>query len=153
MGNSIIIFLASFLIWIMFAGLFVLWIVDGKIKREEVIHALLAAGLAWSIAQIIKALFPTVRPFITDGTTPMVLLPATDGAFPSGHSAAAFALATSIFLHDKKVGIFYQFAALIIGIARILGNVHYPIDILGGALLGVMVAFITKRIHLSKLVP
>jgi len=137
----------------MFAGLFVLWVTDGKIQREQVLHALLAAGTAWVIAQIIKALFPTLRPFELNGIAPMVFLPSSDGAFPSGHSAAAFALATSIFLHDKKVGLLYEVGAVTVGIARVLGNVHYPVDILGGAIVGIVVAFVIEKVHLRKLTP
>ena len=39
-------FAASFLIWLMFAGLLVLWIIDGKIKKEEALHALFASLIA-----------------------------------------------------------------------------------------------------------
>lgn len=153
MQDLFITFLASFLIWFMFAGLFVLWVIDGKIKKEQVLHALLAAGIAWVVAELVKAAFPTVRPFVLDGTIPMVFMPGTDGAFPSAHTAAAFALGTTIWLHDKKVGIAFLVAALVVGVARVVGNVHYPIDILGGAAIGVGVALITEKIHLRKLIP
>ena len=137
----------------MFAGLLVLWLIDGKIKREQVLHALLAVALAWGIAQVVKGLFPTVRPFELSDLTPLTLLPRSDGAFPSGHSAAAFALATTIWFHDKKVGWAFVTTALIVGVARVWGNVHYPIDILGGAVLGAAVAFVIEKVHLKKLIP
>ena len=50
-------FLASILIWLMFFGLIVLWVVDGKIKKETVIHALFASLVAWTISEIIKYIF------------------------------------------------------------------------------------------------
>lgn len=137
----------------MFAGLLVLWIIDGRIRKEQVLHAVLSAFVAWSIAQIIKALFPTLRPFEANGLTPIAIIPPTDGAFPSGHSAAAFALATTVFLHDKKIGAAYLASAFAVGIARVLGNVHYPVDILGGALLGGAVSFLIEKIHLKKFIP
>lgn len=137
----------------MFGGLLILWLIDGKIKREQVLHALLAVAVAWGIAQVIKAVFPTVRPFELNGLTPLTLLPSSDGAFPSGHSAAAFALATTIWLHDKKIGWVFVIAALVVGVARVLGHVHYPIDILGGAVLGAVVAFLIEKVHLRKFIP
>lgn len=152
MINLVITFLASFLIWFMFAGLLVLWLIDGKIKREQVLHAILAVAFAWGIAQVVKALFPTVRPFELNDLTPLTLLPRKGGAFPSGHSAAAFALATTIWLHDKKVGLIYIISALTVGIARVLGNVHYPIDILGGAILGSATSFLAEKVHLKKFI-
>jgi undecaprenyl-diphosphatase len=136
----------------MFLGLLILWVIDGRIKREQVLHALFAAVVAWGIAQVIKAVFPTLRPFELNGLTPLTLLPSSDGAFPSGHTAAAFALATTIWLHDKKMGSVFVVAALTVGVARVWGNVHYPIDILGGAVLGAITAFLIEKVHLKKFI-
>lgn len=147
MDTTIIRFLASFLIWIMFLGLFVLWIVDGKIKKEQVIHGLVAASLAWIIAQVIKATFPVVRPFMINGFEPLTFMPPVDSSFPSGHSSAAFALAFTIWLHDKKVGNFYLLLALLVGVARVFGNVHYPLDIFAGAALGILVSWVLGKSH------
>lgn len=152
MTNLLITFLASFLIWFMFLGLLILWVIDDKIKREQVLHALFAVVVAWGIAQVIKAVFPTLRPFELNGLTPLTLLPSSDGAFPSGHTAAAFALATTIWLHDKKMGSVFVVAALTVGVARVWGNVHYPIDILGGAVLGAVTAFLIEKVHLKKFI-
>lgn len=146
---AIITFFASFLIWILFAGLFVLWFIDGKIKKEQVLHGILAFILAWVIADILKNIFPTVRPFIADSSLPLVLFPGDNGAFPSGHTASSFALAITIFKHDKYVGSFYVILAILIGIARVLANVHYPIDIAGGIVLGFLVSSLIEKIHLT----
>jgi len=151
MNEVLITFLASFLIWFMFAGLLVLWLLDGRIKKEQVVHALLASFAAWLVAQVIKNLFPTVRPFEMNGELPMTLTIHTDSAFPSGHTAAAFGLATTLWLHNKKLGFIYLLSALVVGVARVLSNVHYPQDILGGALLGLATAFVVERLHVYKL--
>lgn len=153
MSEEIIKFTASGLIWIMFGGLFVLWVIDGKITKEQVIHALVAAVIAWIFAAFIKDLFHTTRPYLVNGNKALVFwLPSTNnGAFPSGHAAASFAMAFTVWLHDKKIGFSYVLAAILIGIARVLGNVHYPIDILGGALLGIFVAFVIEKIHFFQL--
>jgi len=147
----IITFVASFLIWILFAGLGVLWVIDGKIKKEQVIHALFSTFTAWLMAFSIKVFFPTIRPFLIDGSTPGTLTVPHDGAFPSEHAALAFALGVTVFMHDRKVGAFYLVAAIAIGVARVLANVHYPVDIVGGALLGTLVAVVVERTHLFRL--
>ena len=144
----LITFIASFLVWILFAGLFVLWIIDGKIKKEQALHGFFAFWIAWALAHLIKPIFQTVRPYLIDGSSALVIYPESNGAFPSGHTAAAFALAVTIFMHDKKYGWVYLISAVAIGIARVLANVHYPIDILGGAFLGTLVAVIVEKIHI-----
>lgn len=152
MNNLIVEFLASFLIYLLFAGLIVLWFIDGKIKKEQVLHALFAAFVAWAVTAIIKIFFPTLRPFRVDS----LLLPLTftipnDASFPSGHSAEAFAVAITVWLHDKKIGWIFLVTALVIGMSRVWANVHYPIDIVGGALIGTLVAVIIEKVHFTKL--
>lgn len=152
MEDLIIIFLASFLIYFLFFGLIILWFIDGKIKKEQVIHALVAAFIAWCISALIKYFFPTMRPFMVNGREIDVLIMPVDGAFPSGHTAEAFALAITVFMHDRKVGWLFLIGALTVGVARVVANVHYPADIVGGAFLGTIVAVIIEKMHFWDLV-
>jgi undecaprenyl-diphosphatase len=145
-------FLASFLIWVMFAALIALWVVDGKIGKKQVIHALLATLIAFIISQLIKEFFPTVRPFIVYDLIPRTFTVKSDAAFPSSHTAAAFGLATSILPYRKRIGIGFILAALLVGIGRVLGNVHYLWDIIGGAFIGVIVAIVIDRIQAYDLI-
>lgn len=153
MDDVIVEFFATFLIWILYAGLVVLWFIDGKIKKEQVLHALVAGGIAWLIAFTIKRIFPTLRPYMINGRETDVVIPPSDGAFPSSHTALAFSLASTIFMHDKKIGFWYLAAALLVGTARVLANVHYPVDILGGAIIGTLIAIIVEKTHVFKLLP
>lgn len=134
----------------MFLGLIILWVIDGRIKKELVIHAIIASALGWAIAFMLKDLFHTTRPFIENGAKALVFwLPQANGAFPSSHAAAAFALSFTIWLHNKKIGALYLVAAVIVGVARVLANVHYPLDIVGGAIIGIMIAFMVEKIHVN----
>lgn len=144
-------FFATFFIWFLYAGLIILWFVDGKIKKEQVIHALTASFIAWTIAFLIKIIFPTVRPFMINGGGVDVIIRPSDGAFPSQHTALSFALAVTIFMHDRKIGWYFLIGALVIGTARVLANVHYPIDILGGAFIGTLVAVLVEKVHMFDL--
>ena len=80
-----------------------------------------------------------------------VLFAPHDSAFPSEHTVIAFALAVTVFMHDRKVGWVFLICAILIGIARVIANVHYPIDIIGGAFLGTIVAVLVEKIHFRKL--
>ncbi|MDP3917799.1 MAG: phosphatase PAP2 family protein [Candidatus Woesebacteria bacterium] len=144
-------FLASILIWLMFFGLIVLWIIDGKIKKETVIHAIFSCFLAWVVTEAIKAFFPTLRPFQVQDLVPLTLTIPGDGAFPSTHTAIAFALSITIFKHDKKIGVLYLVMAGLVGIARIIAHVHYPIDIMAGAVIGVVISGLTSSKHFVRL--
>jgi undecaprenyl-diphosphatase len=143
----LITFLASFLIWMMFGGLLVLWLIDGKIRKEEAIHAFLAGAGAWIIAEMVKNLIPSIRPFEINGYSPLTLTIPSNNAFPSSHCAAAFGMAFAVWLHDKKLGIIFLVGAILVGVGRVLANVHYPFDVFGGALIGFVVAMVARRLH------
>lgn len=148
MYDELVIFLASFLIWVMFAGLVALWFVDGKIKKEQVVHALLASFIAWTIAEVLKQIFHTPRPFQLDHMPTYVLALPADPAFPSGHAATVFALSVTIWLHDKKVGIIFIVLAALVAWARVAANVHFPIDVICGGIIGTAVAIAIEKRHL-----
>lgn len=147
----IITFLASYLIWLLLAGLGYLWIVDGRIKKEVALHAALAYVIAWGAAEILKNVFNTTRPFVVENLIPLTMSIPHDPAFPSGHTASAFALAFSVSRHNKKIGALFVIIATIIGIARVLAHVHWPIDIVGGAILGITVSLVTEHLHVFPL--
>ena len=147
MFTPFVTFVASVLIWILFIGLGVLWLIDGRIKKEQVVHALIAVFIAWLTTFLIKDFFPRNRPFVNDNMRPITLTIPKDPSFPSTHTAVAFALATTIYLHDKKVGRIFLVEALLVAVARVLADVHYPIDVTVGAFLGVFIAWSLSKIH------
>ncbi len=79
------------------------------------------------------------------------LLPEDGSSFPSGHASFYFALAMAVYLYNKKAGYIYLILAGLMGIARIFVGVHWPLDILGGAVLGVVVAYLMERFVSPKL--
>jgi undecaprenyl-diphosphatase len=151
MSDGIITFLASFLIWVILVSLFALWLIDGRIKKEVALHAIAAGLIAWLVAEIIKSLIPSTRPFDINGLTPLTLSVPGDGAFPSGHVAFTFGIGVSILRHKKLLGLVFILMALGVGVGRVLGNVHSSLDIAAGALIGTISALIIGKIHFFKL--
>ena len=70
----------------------------------------------------------------------------TSYSFPSGHAAFFAALAMVVFLYNRKAGWIYFSAALFIGFARIYTGVHWPLDVLGGLILGAVIGFAVDRL-------
>jgi membrane-associated phospholipid phosphatase len=151
-GAWLVAFIASFLIWIMFGGLLVLWLIDGRIKKEQALHAFLSALVAWSIAEMLKNLIPSSRPFELYGYTPLTFTIPADNSFPSSHAAATFAMAGSIWLHDRRLGLVFTVGAVLTAIGRVLANVHYLFDVVTGSGLGIISALVVARLHLGKLI-
>ena len=106
------------------------------------ISVILARGI---IVEIIRFFYDRPRPFEALGIEPLIL---NNGApsSPSGHAAFFFALALAVFFTNKKWGYWFFAGALLIGIARIFIGIHWPLDILAGAAVGLISAFLIKKI-------
>ncbi len=108
-----------------------------------------SAGLAVFFDLILKHLIHTPRPFLLFGNI-HALFSETGYSFPSGHATFFGALSVAIFLLNKKAGYVFMFFALLIGWARIAAGVHFPIDILGGFILGTLTAVLINKISYFK---
>ncbi|HAS80433.1 MAG: Phosphoesterase PA-phosphatase related protein [Candidatus Nomurabacteria bacterium GW2011_GWE1_32_28] len=115
------------------------------IRWKEITFVFFSAFLAWILAYILKYLFHTERPFDVFSSVTS-LFSETGYAFPSGHATFFMALAVALFFYSKKVGYIFIFFALLIGIARIMSGVHFPVDIFGGFILGFLIAFFLKNV-------
>ena len=68
----------------------------------------------------------------------------TDPSFPSDHATGAFAIAVAIWLYDRTIGTVFLVIGVLVGFARVYVGVHYPGDVLGGAILGAAVALVLR---------
>jgi undecaprenyl-diphosphatase len=68
--------------------------------------------------------------------------------FTSGHSGNSFAIATFMFflLRPKKIFYWLFFWAALVAYSRIYNGVHYPLDVLGGALLGITFGYLCSKL-------
>lgn len=69
-------------------------------------------------------------------------------SFPSGHTAAAFLLATLCLIVYGAAGLILLPWAICVGISRVVLGVHFPTDIIAGALLGSSIAFLAASLFI-----
>ncbi|RVU55685.1 phosphatase PAP2 family protein [Anaerosphaera multitolerans] len=94
---------------------------------------------------LLKPLIARPRPFTIKDIELLIKAP-TDFSFPSGHTYSAFATATSLYLYNKKPGVGFFIFAAIMGFSRLYLYVHYPTDVLAGAVIGVGFGIISRQI-------
>ncbi|MBQ8934701.1 MAG: phosphatase PAP2 family protein [Lachnospiraceae bacterium] len=71
----------------------------------------------------------------------------SSSSFPSTHSAWSFAGATAIYLNHKKAGIAVYLAAALIAFSRLYLFVHFPTDVLAGAVFGVIMGIMAVKLY------
>lgn len=77
------------------------------------------------------------RPFHTYSDIMPLVIPGDLYSFPSGHTLSSFCAATACFGYSRRAGLFCYLLAVLIGLSRLYMGVHYPSDVLAGALLGI----------------
>lgn len=126
--------------WIAIGVLFLLlgiwkrhWLRNGWMVLFSLLGNLLLCNV------LLKPLVNRTRPYDLLGYE-TIIPPLGDPSFPSGHTSASFAAATAIYAIDKRWGIAAYLLATVLGFSRLYLGVHFPTDVLAGAVLGTVAA-------------
>ncbi len=155
------IFCAKFLIWVIFIIVAIWWLnlartrashnwpIEGK--RKWLIFGSVSLSLVLSVLinQLLAMVKFRSRPFLNFNINKLIE-PLSEKSFPSDHATVAFAISTAVFFYNKKLGSVLIFLSVLISIGRIFAGVHYPIDIIGGMIVGGGVALTINQILKTK---
>ena len=131
------------MIWILFTCLLLM------IPRTRRWGAALAAALcldALICNILLKPMVCRIRPCDVNQTVQLLIARPADYSFPSGHTAASFAVVAALyFAGAKKWWKITLPLAILMAFSRMYLYVHYPTDILGGLLAGVLAGFLGAK--------
>ena len=151
------IFLAEYLPYLLgiFLLCFLFWPKKDRIKNRVMVLVSIAAAIIarFVVKGIILLFYNRPRPYVNlSSVHKLISMSASDNfqSFPSGHAIFFFALSAAIYSFNKKLGIFFLVCSTIMAIARIYVGVHWPSDILAGAILGIIVGAITKWLYTNN---
>jgi undecaprenyl-diphosphatase len=105
-----------------------------------------AVAVAMAVDQALKYLIARPRPWSVLPETHVVGTLEMSASFPSGHTTASFALAMAAALVFRRLGPWPLVAAALVGFSRIVVGMHYPGDVLAGALLGTLTPLALHRL-------
>ena len=131
-------------------GLFaVLLLATWLVARRRPDPAPGVAGVVWAGVAVLAALAVNqllghavgrARPYVAVPNAHLLVSTTRDFSFPSDHTAVAAAVAGGIWLIDRRLGAVAAAMALAMAFARVYVGAHYPGDVLGGLLVGGVVA-------------
>ncbi len=132
------IFLAEYSLYVV--GIIFLILLIWKKNRLMVISSVVSVVLSrLVIVEILKNFLHQARPYIVLETANKLIIENKDfQSLPSGHAAIFFAVAMAVYFFNKKLGIIFFIIAILVGVARIFVGVHWPSDILAGAIIGII---------------
>lgn len=145
--DSLAIFCAEYLIYFLVAGAILLFFF---IKKQERIRylILIVSSVILSrlvITELIRLFWHRFRPFV-DYSVNQLIEHSASGSFPSGHITFLFPLAAVIYFFNKKFGIAFFILSFSVGAARVFVGIHYPFDILGGIIIGILSVIVMRAL-------
>lgn len=112
------------------------------LHQRLVVAAAAAAVAALTVGALIGTLHAEARPFVTDASTRLLIRHAADNSLPSDHALVSFGVAGTLLWWRRRLGIVLAVVGLLIGIARVYVGVHWPGDIVAGAVVGLLIGSI-----------
>lgn len=132
------------MLWLAVGGAFV---IGRRIRLFDFVQLALAILLASLLAnQVLKPLIARERPFLSAPEPAVIGGKPKDSSFPSGHAANAFAGCGVLSRKVPRARPVWWVLATLIAYSRVYLGVHYPLDVIGGALLGLTCALLVERL-------
>lgn len=149
--SDTLIFLFAEVLPYFFAAVIFAWVFWKKRGRIALIWLAVAGAVVsrFGIAVLIRFLWDRSRPFEVLNIIPLFSHD-IGHAFPSGHAAFFFALVPPIFFLSRKAGWMFLTTAVLMAVSRVIAGVHWPSDVLAGAIMGLFVGHLTSIVYLYR---
>ena len=129
--------------WILLGILMLLYGIKNRKFARCGLTLLLCLGTTALVCNVtLKPMVGRMRPYDLLGFS-ILVPPLADFSFPSGHTSSSVAAATAIYAMNRKWGIVAYVFAVLMGISRLYLGVHFPTDVLAGAVIGFVMARLT----------
>ena len=155
--DNVGIFFAVYFGYVLLVCLVVFLFINHRKYWRMVVESFLAAlFVRFILVEIFYQIHFKFRPFVGNPINLLIHYDKNQTSFPSGHASFYFALSTIIYGYNKKAGVLFYIGSFLIVISRVFVGVHWPLDVLAGAILGIVMGIVLnkvfKKIHPLKYV-
>lgn len=139
--------IATDLVFLILLAIAVWWFVlpGNEVGKRAALAAVAAVICGQVLNHAIGLLVFVPRPFVAHQVH-LLIASATDSSFPSDHVAAAFCVAGTAFFRGIRGGWLLVAGAVLVAIARVYVGAHYPLDVIAGAVLGLLWSAVFLRL-------
>ena len=136
--NPIMIFFAKYMKYFLLFGIVMYWFTRKRENRIMIISSMFAFVIAEVFGAIAGAIHSNNQPFAELSNVNQLIGHAIDNSFPSDHAIEFFSICITFLLFKKNLRYVWLAIAILVSISRVWVGVHYPADILVGAILGII---------------
>lgn len=103
---------------------------------------LLIPGVSFILLTVLRKYINASRPYEVYDIVPIINKDTKGSSFPSRHVFSAFVIAMTLYYISMPIGLLLMFLGTILGIIRVIGGVHFPQDVIAGAIIGILCGII-----------
>lgn len=115
-----------------------LLIMEWIAQSDFLLRSFLTAGISFVVVTLFRKAFHKPRPYEALDIVPLIQKDKKGQSFPSRHVFSVFVIAMCWFYYIPIVGILLFFVGIIMALIRVIGGVHYPVDVIAGAVIGIV---------------
>lgn len=142
---AIVIFFGTYLLFILAVFVFIGIYTFSKHKIKDFSNLFFAFIVGFLLARFSGLFYQHLQPFVEQGFKP-IIYHAPDNSFPSDHAVIAGVFGYFLYAINKSWGSVALIFAILIAWGRVLGGVHYPIDVIAGLAIGFLAVIISNKI-------
>lgn len=117
-------------------------------SHARLLRAVISPGVSFVVLSVFRSYNNAPRPYEAFDIEPIIVKNTKGESFPSRHVFSAFIIATTIYFVSMPVGIALLTIGAIIAIVRVIGGVHFPRDVIAGAVIGIVFGIIGWKLKI-----
>ena|SRR5690554_928479 len=106
-------------------------------KDERLLPLLLIPAVSFILVTVLRKRLDAKRPYQIYNYEPILTKKKDGQSFPSRHVFSIFMIAMSVFVLNTMGGVLFLILGCLLALSRVLGGVHFPSDVIAGALMGI----------------
>lgn len=144
--NPFMVFVAEYTVIFLALGVLIWWFARSHKEKIMVICASATFVVSEVLGKVAGKIHSNSQPFAELSSVNQLIEKAVDNSFPSDHTILFFSFCVTFFLFRRGWGLMWIALAFLVGFSRIWVGVHYPADIIVGAIISITSAFIVYRV-------